>query len=1435
MAKQKSDDSLKSWFDIIYKEPSLKGINLDIEKTLVYRKSRKWEIFLSASQYIPHQTVISLQKKLRNKFSDIDQIKLRFTFKMSLEAIKDNFELIWKDLLELIKKEIPSSTWLTSCSWKWEENSLKIRTDLPSTMDLAAYREIPGRIEEWFGDVFGQKIRVNIITNNNNTAVTKEYFIEKDMEEQKLIKQVAGQTAMANQSHRDEKEHRTNKVILGRAVKDDPEPIDNLREDSGRVSIEACIFDMETRQLRGGKYLISMDVTDYTSSITVKVFASPDKSESILNSLNIDQWYRIRGECQYDIYQKEIVLIATDINAVDSKTRMDTSPDKRIELHAHTHMSAMDGVVSAKALVERAAKWGHSAIAITDHGVVQAFPEAYQAGKKYGIKVIFGIEAYLINDCIPIIQYSRSYSFDDAYVVLDIETTGLDAVNNEIIEIGAIKIHNRKIIDSFNSFVAPVNSIPAHITKLTGITQDMVKDAPAIKTVLPEFFDFCGDAALAAHNASFDINFILQKAKPLGLTFHQPIIDTLALSREMLPELKRYKLNLVAEHLGIPLDNHHRAVDDAKAAGEIMLKLFDMLEKQDVSNLEDVNALFRNRRNLNGLHSYHAIILVKNSIGLKNLYKLVSMSHLEYYYRRPRIPKSLLAQYREGLIIGSACEAGELYQAVIKNQPDDEIGAIVDFYDYLEIQPAGNNQHLIRNGQVLDEEGLREINRRIVALGEKHNKKVVAACDVHFLDPQDEYFRRILMSGQKYEDADIQPPLYFRTTEEMLEEFSYLGRETARRVVIEAPRSIADDIEDIKPIPDKLFAPEIPGAEEEIRSMTMEKAYSIYGKPLPDIVKKRLDKELNSIIGNGYAVLYLIAHKLVKKSNQDGYLVGSRGSVGSSLVATMTGITEVNPLPPHYYCKKCKTSDFDVDSEKYGCGADLPDKICPKCGAEYEKDGFDIPFEVFLGFKGDKVPDIDLNFSGEYQPIAHKYTEELFGEGHVFRAGTIGTIAEKTAYGFVKKYLESKGKAVPSAEIKRLVAGCTGVKRTTGQHPGGILVVPKSRDIHEFTPIQHPADDKESGVITSHFDFHSIHDTLVKLDILGHDDPTVIRMMEDITGVDARKIPLGEDNTMKLFSSTEPLNLSPEDINSQVGTYGIPEFGTKFVRQMLMDTKPNTFAELIRISGLSHGTDVWLNNAQDLIRSNIATLSEVICTRDDIMIYLINRGMDPTMAFRIMESVRKGKGLTPEMEEAMMTHSVPEWYIESCKKIKYMFPKAHAVAYVIMAFRIAWFKVYYPEAFYASYFTVRADDFDADLILNGPDMIRKAIGDLEGKGNNLTPKEKNVLTILEVALEMYMRKLKFVPIDLYKSHSHRFLITEEGIRPPLNALQGVGINAAKNIVAAREQGEFISIEDLRERAKITKTAIESLQEHGVLKNLPETSQISLFSLAFPND
>jgi len=1034
---------------------------------------------------------------------------------------------------------------------------------------------------------------------------------------------------------------------------------------------------------------------------------------------------KVRGEAQYDKYARELIIFAYDIMETQKTERQDDAAKKRVELHLHTQMSAMDGVSSVKDLVRRAAKWGHPAVAITDHGVVQAYPEAYEAGKKNNIKIIYGVECYLVSDSAAIVYNPSDTTLDGDFVVFDIETTGLNASTDRIIEIGAVKVSRGKITDRFSTFVNPKIPIPDKIVELTGITDEMVKDAPEIEEVLESFLNFSKDCVLVAHNAQFDTGFIKVNAGRYNKPFQYCILDTLELTRALFPELKRHRLNVVAKHLNVKLENHHRAVDDAGATAEIFIKCMDMLRQREITYIRDINSALAGDKDIKSMDSYHAVILVKDQAGLKNLYKIISESHLKYFYKKPRVPKSLYMQYKEGLMIGSACEAGELYRAILEGKSDEELSRIVKFYDYLEIQPLGNNQFMVDSGRLESIQDLKNINKKIVNLGEQYNKPVVATCDVYFLDPQDEVFRRILMAGQGFADADNQAPLYLRTTDEMLQEFEYLGQEKAYEVVVENTNKIAEMIEFVKPIPDETFPPEIPGAEEEIQRLSISKAVEIYGDPLPKIVKDRMDKELNSIIKHGFSVMYIIAQKLVWKSLSDGYLVGSRGSVGSSFVAFLAGITEVNALPPHYVCPKCKNSEFITDGS-VGSGVDMPDKNCPKCGTKYNKDGHDIPFETFLGFDGDKEPDIDLNFSGDYQPIAHKYTEELFGEGHVFRAGTIGTIAEKTAYGFVKKYLEERGKVVHNAEINRLVKGCTGIKRTTGQHPGGVMIVPRKNEIYEFCPIQHPADDPDSSIITTHFDYHSISGRLLKLDILGHDDPTVIRMLEDLTGVNAREIPIGDSATMSLFTSTEALGVSPEEIGSEVGTFAVPEFGTKFVRQMLVDTKPKTFAELVRISGLSHGTDVWLNNAQDLVRAGTATLSEVICTRDDIMLYLIYKGVPAKQAFKIMESVRKGKGLKEEDEAIMRENNVPEWYIDSCKKIKYMFPKAHAVAYVMMAFRIAYFKVHYPTAFYTAYFTVRADDFDAELMTHGVERVRSKIKELEAKGNDISAKERNV-------------------------------------------------------------------------------------------------------------
>jgi len=1091
-------------------------------------------------------------------------------------------------------------------------------------------------------------------------------------------------------------------------------------------------------------------------------------------------------------------------------------------------MSSMDGITSFKKLANRAKKWGHNAIAITDHGVVQGFPEAMKAAKDFGIKVIYGVEGYLVNDSKPILtNYSRGHNYK-TYVVFDIETTGLSPINDMITEIGAVKIEDGIVIDEFSQLINPERPIPKKIVSLTGITDEMVKDKPTINEILSDFEEFIKDSVLVAHNASFDVGFIRERFSNVDKTLDNPVLDTLELTRALFPQLKSHRLNIVAKHLNVSLENHHRAVDDAKATAEIFIKCMELLDNNNIKSLTQINRL-KNTKDISKDESFHIIILAKNYEGLKNLYKLISESHLNYFYRKPRIPKSLLSSHREGLIIGSACEAGELYKAILKNKDSNEIRDIVNFYDYLEIQPLANNMHLIRNGMVKGEDELKDINRLIIELGEKFDKIVVATGDVHFLDPEDEIYRRVLMAGQGYQDADLQPPLYFKTTDEMLKEFEYLGKEKAEEVVIKNTNLIANMIEEIIPIPDGTYPPVIEGADKELKEITHNRAKEIYGDPLPKIVGERLEKELNSIIKNGYAVMYIIAQKLVWKSMEDGYLVGSRGSVGSSFVATMSGITEVNPLVPHYVCPKCKFSEF-IEDGSIGSGIDLPDKNCPKCGSKLKKDGHDIPFEVFLGFEGDKEPDIDLNFAGEYQPKAHKYTEELFGEGYVFRAGTIGTIAEKTAYGFVKKYYEQKGKSPHPAEINRLVKGCTGIKRTSGQHPGGVMIVPKYKDINDFTPIQYPANDKKSGVITTHFDYHSISGRILKLDILGHDVPSIIRMLEDITGVNPQDIPLDDKETMKLFTSTEPLSIKDKDINIEVGTLGIPEFGTKFVRQMLMDTKPTTFSELVRISGLSHGTDVWVNNAQNLVRNNTANLSQVISTRDDIMLYLIYSGLDKKRSFKIMENVRHGKGLTEEEEEYMRSFNVPEWYIDSCNKIKYMFPKAHAVAYVMMSFRIAYFKVHYPEAFYATYFTTKAQDFDASLVLKGKETVNEKIRELEPLSNDMTAKEKNLLTVLEVVQEMYARGFKFERVDLYESDSDKFLLGKNGIIPPLKSLDGVGETVARKIVEERNIAEFLSIEELVSRAKVSKPVLEALREHGCLSDLPESNQISLFNI-----
>ena len=1203
------------------------------------------------------------------------------------------------------------------------------------------------------------------------------------------------------------------------------------------------------------------DVTDFTDTMTIKLFAHNDQVEEITHGIKVGAFVKLKGVATVDKFDNELTIGSlSGVKKIPDFTtsRSDNSARKRVELHCHTKMSDMDGVSEAKDIVKRAYKWGHPAIAITDHGVVQAFPDANhvwedlwkeekakrkEAGdpnpdKQDFFKIIYGMEAYLVDDLQEIVTGESGQDFNTDFVVFDIETTGFSPVNNRIIEIGAVKVSAGQITDRFSAFVNPDVPIPFEIEKLTGINDSMVMDAPFIETVLPQFLEFCKDAVLVAHNAGFDMSFIKENAGRQGISRKFTYVDTVGMARILLPHQAKHTLDAVAKTMGVSLENHHRAVDDAEATAEIFVKFIPMLKEAGADTLAKVNAMGDSSPEIvKRLPSYHAIILAENNIGRENLYRLVSESHLTYYSKRPRVPKSFLMKHREGLILGSACEAGELYRAIIEGKPETEIARLVNFYDYLEIQPLGNNKFMIESDKVPSinsMEDVMDVNRRIVALGEEFGKPVVATCDVHFLDPEDEVYRRIIMAGKGFTDADEQAPLYFRTTEEMLEEFSYLGSDKAEEVVITNTNKIADRIDVMAPVrPDKC-PPVIPDSDKTLTDICYHKAHELYGEELPQIVEDRLQKELHSIITNGFAVMYIIAQKLVWKSVEDGYLVGSRGSVGSSLVAFMAGITEVNSLSAHYRCPHCHYYDFDSPEVKAyagNAGCDMPDKDCPVCGKPLVKDGFDIPFETFLGFKGDKEPDIDLNFSGEYQSKAHKYTEVIFGAGQTYRAGTIATLADKTAFGYVKNYYEERGKRKRTCEINRIVGGCTGIRRSTGQHPGGIIVLPMGEDINSFTPVQHPANDMTTDIVTTHFDYHSIDHNLLKLDILGHDDPTMIRMLQDLTGIDPTKIPLDDKQVMSLFQNTTALGITPDQISGcPVGSLGIPEFGTDFVIQMLLDTKPQCFSDLIRISGLGHGTDVWLGNAQTLILEGTATISSCICCRDDIMIYLINKGVDSALSFTIMESVRKGKGLKPEWEEAMKAQNVPDWYIWSCKKIKYMFPKAHAAAYVMMAWRIAYCKINYPLAYYASYFSIRASAFSYELMCQGQSHLEKNMADYKRRGDagTLSKKEQDTYKDMKIVQEMYARGFDFVPIDIFTAQSRNFQIVGDKLMPSLNSIDGLGEKAADAIVEAAKDGPFLSKDDFRQRTKVSKTIIDMMDELNLLGDLPESNQISLF-------
>ena len=1413
-------------------EKQLKEVQ--VSKVVYFKEDRVIYMYLISKEIISHEILDLLREELLGKLKYFKNIRIKIKFTgFGRKSEKDIIKAYWHNIIYILKNICPAiEGWKKQIEYMCLDNMLKIK--IPK--DIFYEKLKKNNIEEVIRNILLEELGIDYevkVEKAIGEKIDKKKLIEKtDKEIEDLIKELDFDV---KEEHDEEegyviKDEYDEHMIYGEDVNSLVHPIKDLNQNSKTVAIVGEIFHIENKELRNGKILSIMSITDNTSSINCKLFLNDLNKDKILNAVKEGSYVKIKGDVLFDTYQRELTMTISGIRAEVKPQREDTcKKGKRVELHAHTQMSSMDALCSTKKLVKQAAAWGHKAIAITDHGVVQAFPEAMDAGKSNNIKILYGVEGYLVEDNAPVIKNANDESLSQTFVVFDLETTGFSNKNDKITEIGAVKIENFKVVDRFSQLINPQKDISYKVQELTGITNDLIKDKPTIEEVLPKFIEFIGDSVMVAHNADFDMGFMQQKCREQNIEFKNTSVDTLTLARTLLPHMKRFRLNLIAKELGVPLLNHHRAVDDAEATAHIFIKFLEMIQKRGGEKLSDINTILGNI-DYTKLTTNHITLIAKNQAGIKNLYKIVSDAHINHYHRAPRILKSVLEQYKEGIIVGSACEAGEVFQAVKQNKSEEELERIISLYDYIEVMPIDNNRFMIDKGEVEDEEELRELNRRLIEVAKKFGKIPVATGDVHFIDKHEAVFRKVLKYSQGFKVDEEETYLHFRTTDEMLEEFKYLGEDLAYEVVVENTNKVADMVEKVLPIPNETFPPRIEGSDKELRDMCNAKAERIYGSPLPDVVRKRLDRELNSIINNGYAVMYIIAQKLVTKSLADGYLVGSRGSVGSSLAATMSDITEVNPLPAHYVCENpdCKYSYF-YEIGEWGSGADLPDKDCPKCGRPLKKDGHDIPFEVFLGFEGDKEPDIDLNFSGSYQPVIHKYTEVLFGEGHTYKAGTIGTVAEKTAFGYAKKFVEENDLNSTSAEVLRLASGCTGVKRTTGQHPGGIMVIPDYIDVYDITPIQYPANDPSCGVITTHFDYHSISGRILKLDILGHDVPTIIRMIEDITGKIATEIPLDDKETMSLFTSTEALGVTPEEINCPIGCLAIPEFGTKFVRQMLLDTKPKTFAELVRISGLSHGTDVWLNNAQDLVVEGTVEFKEVISTRDDIMNYLIFKGLPPKMAFTIMESVRKGKGLKPEFIEEMKKNDVPDWYIGSCQKIKYMFPKAHAVAYVMMSFRLAYYKVHYPEAFYATYFTMKAEDFDADLIVKGLDAIKNKMDEITSMGNDATAKEKNMLTVLEVAYEMYARGIKILPVDIYESDAKEFkVVGEKQILPPMIALQGVGENAAIHIQQERENGEFISKEDLQKRTKISKTVIETLTIHGSLDNMSEKNQLSLF-------
>ncbi|MBB6449273.1 DNA polymerase-3 subunit alpha (Gram-positive type) [Geomicrobium halophilum] len=1400
-----------------------------IYKLEIYREVRKWHFTFGFGQPLSALVIQLLQEKLQAGFQDIATIDFSIFYDegaLSSDQIADYWPVIISKAADLP-----------------DHVAMKLERSQPTVngrfLVLRCHSEAEAHsLSKQAGPALEQAIiscGFESLTFSPEVDVATEEetrFLEQKKEEEQS-KVIEAMMERQKQEQKAETEATVQKLQIGYPIKDEALPLNAIQDEERRVTIQGYVFDVETRELRSGRVLLTCKITDYTDSLLIKMFSRDKEDIPLLNAVKKGMWVTARGSIQNDTFVRDLVMMANDISEISHSKRMDEALEgkKRIELHAHTTMSQMDAVASASEIVEKAASWGHEAVAITDHGVVQAFPEAFSAAKKYGIKMIYGMEAYLVDDGVPIAyNESNRHLSKSSFVVFDVETTGLSAVYDTIIELAAVKVENGEVVDRFESFAQPHVPLPAKITELTGITDAMLEDAPEVSDVLQQFRDFVGDSGLVAHNANFDIGFINAGYKNQGWPETKlPVVDTLELARFLYPNMKNHRLNTLCKAMDIELVSHHRAIYDTEATAYLFMKMIRDAADQGIEYHHDLNEnmgkgdFYKNRPS-------HCTILVQNQTGLKNLYNLVSMSHMSYFFRTPRIPRSKLVQHREGLLIGSGCDKGEVFETMMQKSPEEAEKA-ARFYDFIEIQPPELYFHLIEKDIIKSEAQLFDILRKLNDVGERLDLPVVGTGNVHYLEPQDHMYRKILVSSQGGANPlnkQTMPKVHFRTTAEMLEAFAFLGEEKARQAVVDTPKSLVDNIEDIAPIPSDLYTPNIEGADEEMRELTYGKARSIYGSELPKIVEDRLENELESIIGHGFGVIYLISHKLVKRSLEDGYLVGSRGSVGSSFVATMADITEVNPLPPHYVCPECCHSIF-FDDGTVASGYDLPDKACTQCGAYYIREGHDIPFETFLGFKGDKVPDIDLNFSGEYQARAHDFTRELFGDDKVFRAGTIGTVAEKTAYGFVRGYQNDHNIShIRGAEIDRLVDGCTGVKRTTGQHPGGIIVVPDDYDIHDFCPVQYPADDKNASWKTTHFDFHSIDDNLLKLDILGHDDPTVIRMLQDLSGIDPKDIPFDDPEVMRIFEGPEVLGVTPEQIMCKTGTYGIPEFGTRFVRQMLEETKPQKFSELLQISGLSHGADVWLGNADELIRDGTCELKDVIGLRDNIMVNLIYKGLEPSLAFKITEFVRKGRGLEQEWIDEMKKHDVPDWYIQSCLKIKYMFPKAHAAAYVLMAIRIAYFKVHHPILFYATYFSVRASDFELETMQKGSEAIRARITDIQGKGFDASPKEKSLVTVLELALEMTERGFSFGNISLYRSEARTFIVDGDTLTPPFSALEGVGANAAQNIVDAREKGEFLSKEDLQQRSKATKNVIQHLDANGCLEGLPDSNQLSLF-------